>query len=342
MKQREVGDGARARARQSGQQYEDPYQEGPSGFSPTRVRYMAESRDIRPREDYDEPWEWKQRNLFCPSSQFGSEASGQSSSVANEKGTPLMTKRTTQPAVGAEALDIEAELEDEGGEKSPDGPDYVNAPHGGKSLTNHDEDEDDEGYTHLREEFGSRGPAAPVDSSNKVNKSESNKVPEEVPVGNYEEPWDLSFTQKDLADKLKAASDRASRAGPGAGSSVPETGGGSPPQDMPHETDLRPQEGYEKPWDLKPHKKDDRGQEGYEKPWDWGPHQKDDRPPEEYEEPWDQKAKDIQRDLIKAKSAKEALKEQKESEDPRPMEEYDEPWDQKAAKNKALLARTGK
>ena len=50
---------------------------------------------------------------------------------------------------------------------------------------------------------------------------------------------------------------------------------------------------------------DEREQEGYEKPWDWKPHQKDERPTCEYEQPWDQRARNIEQNLLKAKSAKE-------------------------------------
>ena len=50
---------------------------------------------------------------------------------------------------------------------------------------------------------------------------------------------------------------------------------------------------------------DDREQEGYEKPWDWKPHQKDERPMAEYDAPWDQRAKHIEQNIVKAKSAKE-------------------------------------
>ena len=50
---------------------------------------------------------------------------------------------------------------------------------------------------------------------------------------------------------------------------------------------------------------DDREQEGYEKPWDWKPHQKDERPMAEYDAPWDQRAKNIEQNIVKAKSAKE-------------------------------------
>jgi hypothetical protein len=121
----------------------------------------------------------------------------------------------------------------------------------------------------------------------------------------------------------------------------------------PHKKDDRAQEGYDKPWDWKPHKKDDRAQEGYDKPWDWKPHKKDDRPATEYDQPWDQRAKGIEKEILKAKgpsvgganvrggvdvppsvssaAAAVAPRGRKEN-DIRPVEEYDTPWDQKAKK----------
>ena len=50
---------------------------------------------------------------------------------------------------------------------------------------------------------------------------------------------------------------------------------------------------------------DDREQEGYEKPWDWKPHLKDERPTGEYDVSWDQRTKNIEQNIMKAKSAKE-------------------------------------
>ena len=102
---------------------------------------------------------------------------------------------------------------------------------------------------------------------------------------------------------------------------------------QPHKKDDRAQEGYDKPWDWKPHKKDDRAQEGYDKPWDWKPHQKDNRPQTEYDQPWDQKAKGIEKEIMKAKGAMGGeIPRGRKDNDIRPPEEYDTPWDQKAKK----------
>ncbi len=165
--------------------------------------------------------------------------------------------------------------------------------------------------------------------------------------GNYAEPWNISTTQKALEEKLRAVSiseqeQLSSSAQAQAGSA------GASPRPGPHQADTRPQEGYEKPWDWKPGRNDDRPMEGYEKPWDWRPEQKDDRPSDDYVQFFDQKVKDIELDLVHAKSAKHAADTNgangvggEEAEETRPSDEYEEPWDQKV-KNKLTASRTGK
>ena len=378
--------------------YEDPYSEGPMGQIGASGTDSTNGQDLRPKEDYDEPWEWSAKQIFNVT-QLQDNPSGPKPGA--QSATPLMTKRTTQPGQPAATIVVEATPSANGASpKLAQSEDYENAPEklqqqkqqqkqGGLPVP---EDEDDEGYTHLRDFgldrlSGAAGPcsAAPPTATTTATttttttsqptatttnnstpplatKRDTAPPPKDVKYGNYEEPWDLTSTQKDLEDKLREASDRASRErGEGSpGSSAVSTPPGTvKPQEngasidsaplvdtadtFPHESDTRSQEGYEKPWDWKPHKKDERGQEGYEKPWDWKPHQKDDRPTEEYEEPWDQKTKGIERDLIKAKSAKEAggmVHTTDPSDDPRPMEEYDEPWESKL-KNKNLMPRAG-
>ena len=196
-----------------------------------------------------------------------------------------------------------------------------------KTRRESDEENEHEGYTHLTASEA-EGESTLGDTLSSVTGEESTPASTSTAAtGNYEEPWDLTSKQREIEDKLKAVSDRASRE-LNAKSKVP----------APHESDTRSQEGYEKPWDWKPHQKDDRSQEGYEKPWDWKPHQKDDRPTEEYEEPWDQKAKGLGRDLLSPKTSNppsgpgskgDPLKEQ----DTRPPEEYDEPWENKMKKS---------
>lgn len=172
-------------------------------------------------------------------------------------------------------------------------------------------------------------------------------------TNNYDEPWDLANTRRDLEERLRAAQKLDSSARSSA-ERVPVQ-----PFDA---ADDRPQEGYDKPWDLQPHMKDDRGQEGYDKPWDLKPHLKDMRPAQEYEMPWDKKARDIERDLIAAKRAKDAAKggdglalssgmaappvvglpsrlDASRMADTRPVSEYDEPWDQK---KKKLVCKAGR
>ena len=187
-------------------------------------------------------------------------------------------------------------------------------------------------------------------------------------VNNYDEPWDLVHTQRDLEERLRAMqrfdcnpalvleSERSRSMGEKVGKHHQEIASmsGSLVEKLPkfvEKTDSRPQDGYDKPWDLQPHKKDDRGQDGYDKPWDLKPHLKDERPSQEYEVPWDQKAKNIERDLMAAKRAKDASRNQADGraaqgnvarpgkmEDTRPSGEYDEPWDQKMKK---LVGKAG-
>ncbi|KAK2177553.1 hypothetical protein NP493_593g01045 [Ridgeia piscesae] len=291
----------------------------------TPTRYAHEVSDLRPREDYDEPWEWsvKQSALLQAQLHQSTNQNASPTSGGQRGSVPLMLIRKSATADGTkERLAPKAEVE-----------------------------EDDEGYTHLREEFGLAGPPKPKDSS----ASCSTKAPV---IGNYDEPWDLTSTQRELEDKIKAASGHSSNkdqpqksssgnptrpAPPGQKSDVQTADGYEKPWDWkPDKKDDRTQEGYEKPWDWKPHKKDDRTQEGYEKPWDWKPHQKDDRPPDEYEAPWDQKAKQLEKDILKKAvtscGSRDCAKVggRPSEGDVRPPEEYDEPWDQKL-KNRSLL-----
>ena len=295
----------------------------------TPTRYPHEVSDLRPREDYDEPWEWsvKQSALLQAQLHQSTNQNASPTSAGQRGSVPLMLIRKSATADGTkERLAPKAEVE-----------------------------EDDEGYTHLREEFGLEGPPKPKDSS----ASCSTKAPV---IGNYDEPWDLTSTQRELEDKIKAASGHSSNkdqpqksssgnptrpAPPGQKSDVQTADGYEKPWDWkPDKKDDRTQEGYEKPWDWKPHKKDDRTQEGYEKPWDWKPHQKDDRPPDEYEAPWDQKAKQLEKDILKKAATSCGGRDcakvggRPSEGDVRPPEEYDEPWDQKL-KNRGLLTHAG-
>lgn len=161
---------------------------------------------------------------------------------------------------------------------------------------------------------------------------------------NYDEPWDLANTRRELEERLRSV-----RMADPPG----QRGSDERQSQLSDGADDRPQEGYDKPWDLQPHMKDDRGQEGYDKPWDLKPHQKDLRPAMEYDVPWDNKVKNIERDLIAAKRAKDATKcdgapmasglaasagpsaglqtrpDVSKVADTRPGCDYDEPWDQK-------------
>ena len=303
------------------------------------VRYSLETTDLRPREDYDEPWEWsvKQNALLQAQLQQSTNHSGAQRGSA----VPLMLIRKSDGV--KDRLAPKAQVE-----------------------------EDDEGYTHLREEFGPAGPTKPKDTSVVPCPGKPTMpCPAKAPViANYEEPWDLTSTQRELEDKIKAASAHSSSkeppssqqksnsgsparaAPPGQKSDVQTIDGYEKPWDWkPDKKDDRSQEGYEKPWDWKPHKKDDRVQEGYEKPWDWKPHQKDERPPDEYESPWDEKAKQLEKNLLKkavnscgskdcGKASGEGEGDVRREGDMRPPEDYDEPWDQKL-KNRCVLTHTG-
>lgn len=354
----------------SSQSDDSPYGELPNAHcSPSKSGGHA--GDIRPREEYDEPWEWSQtHSMIFDQIGLPTEASAQPT-----RGTPLMTKRTNVPeskppglaevvaqaeaSVSSMSLALreeeestasalpneEEEEEEEGEEEEPavqEVIEVVEEPEMEYENMKDDYDkpakppeldeEEYERYTHLRDEFP------------KVRQCPEN----DKRVGNYEEPWDLCSTQRDLEDRIKA---HVSAAGTSGGTvSVNATTPSSNPETEPEvsnasgpmpDSDTRTQEGYEKPWDWKPHMKDDRGQDGYEKPWDWKPHQKDDRPQEEYEQPWDQKVLNIEQNILKAQNAKDVSGSSELSLsrlDTRPMEEYDEPWDNK---RKALVSRTG-
>lgn len=291
--------------------YEDPYDESSGG-----AQFTSASRDQRPREDYDEPWEWsaKQSAMFQARMDSTQDATGQQSAPANK--TPLMTPKRTKTT---------SEEQESASNGLPSPAPVPNGP--------------------TAEQPNGGGEGAEQQHPGGQQKRDTR-------VGNYEEPWDLSSTQKDLEDKIKAASIGG---GPPSeqqtnGEKAAKDGGGA--SAAPHISDKRPLEGYEKPWDWKPHRKDDRGPEGYEKPWDWKPHQKDDRPTEEYEEPWDNKAieelglppaggmaEDAQASPGGGASGEATPPPSTSRVDDRPAEEYEEPWDQK--KNKTFLARTG-
>ena len=365
--------------------YEDPYEEGPGAVA--GAHFPSASRDRRPREDYDEPWEWSAKQAMFQA-QMENVVGSESQQPAQNK-TPLMTPKRTKPqgegasegeAGPAQVPDVAPKID---GEKHPaNGIEQSHAPppqqNGPKPVSTGEGAGEEEGCPRSHKELASgegaqnphppphAGPRSPAPSH------PTGQQKRDTRVGNYEEPWDLSSTQKDLEDKIKAASISG---GGGGGAGPPSGGGGAgiagPSSDQtngdrasreqgasgggppPHKSDSRPMEGYEKPWDWKPHRKDDRGQEGYEKPWDWKPHQKDDRPMEEYEEPWDNKAIE---ELGLPPSSSEVPDRDAHSSpgasgggtpppgtsragDARPAEEYDEPWDQR--KNKNFLTRTG-
>ena len=234
--------------------------------------YNTESQDSRPKEDYDEPWEWsKQRMLLqaqlenidphcippdflsqqTPTPQLKRTNVDESDEVVSKTPpcceSPNASRHTPSDVVTPSMPeDAESGSEDERYEERYEA----------TQPNQHDSDYE-EGYTHLTEDATATEQTVPVSST-----------------ANYEEPWDLSAKMHEIDEKLKAAAASEEQL-----------------STVPHESDTRSQEGYEKPWDWKPHQKDDRPQEGYEKPWDWKPHQKDDRPIQEYEEPWHEKQK---------------------------------------------------
>ncbi len=317
----------------------------PNG-SPSHSPYCMDNPDLRPREDYDTPWGWgssNQNNMV-----FNKE---DQPSTSNQNCTPLMTPKRTNCNVNGEREAVSNGEEGSGvvqeeGKSSGDkhSKDYEQAQ---TTEEDKEEEEEEEGYMHLNEELANKAAAEVTTTDNNPSAGPDVRPKHQPRAGNYEEPWDLSVTQKELEQKFRAVSmseqeQLASSDQAQAGSAAASPGPG------PHQTDTRPQEGYEKPWDWKPDRKDDRPLEGYEKPWDWRPEQKDDRPGEEYEQPWDQKVKDIERDLVHAKSAKNAAAASSangvgggKADDTRPSDEYEEPWDQKA-KNKLTASRTGK
>ncbi len=225
--------------------------------------------DVRPKEDYDEPWEWsaKQSRLLQSQVETGNiPPHFLASQTQQTNRTPQLSKRTINTAAakggGGDGSSASPQEEADGKVEAARGAAAVTEDtHYEVTRTRRDNDpgSDDEGYTHLREEFVDR--PTPPDSlgrNSSSNAEQQQQQPDsQAKVGNYEEPWDLTAKTKELENKIKAASDRASR---GEGSAKSEVAGdtGTPP----HELDTRAQEGYEKPWDWKPHKKDDRSQEG--------------------------------------------------------------------------------
>lgn len=136
----------------------------------------------------------------------------------------------------------------------------------------------------------------------------------------YEEPWDLSSAQLDLADQcdvmlIRVPGDSGERM-----ASWSERGNNKMPyvvkgKGVNHNgrqaesvTGFIAPDGRQKPTGLKPHEKDERGRDGYERPWDLKPHQKDDRPLSEYDAPWDNKMKSVESELIAAKIGKESTR----------------------------------
>ncbi len=240
---------------------------GESGLEESPV-HRAEVGDVRPKEDYDEPWEWSAKQSLLLQSQV---ETGNipphflTSQTQQTNRTPQLSKRTinTAAARGGNGDGASASPEEEADGKAEAVP--VEAAYeatGPRTRGDNDPGSDDEGYTHLREEFVER-PTPPdslgrnASASSSENQKQQSK--DQPKVGNYEEPWDLTAKTRELENKIKAASDRASRGDSSAKSGAVST---EDPGTPPHELDTRAQEGYEKPWDWKPHKKDDRSQEG--------------------------------------------------------------------------------
>ena len=208
-------------------------------------------------------------------------------------------------------------------------------------MSSHDRDY--ERYTQLNAELKLKEQTTPKLAEPAV--TVQNEPQGGLGTSGYEEPWDLEIAQNEIEDQFDGVlvgewiiREKPDQKVEGDGA---QRSKGDGQQQASQSADIRPQDGYEKPWDWKPHRKDERTQEGYEKPWDWKPHQKDDRPPNEYEEPWDKKSKCVKGDVIAAKIAKETAKASlhdpsgssgtpaKMSEDVRGLEGYDRPWDLK-------------
>ena len=234
-----------------------------SGYSPLHRGHG--DIDVRPKEDYDEPWEWSAKGFILQSQvetgNFPPHFLASQTQQMNK--TPQLSKRNTARGGSGDGASASPEEEADGKMEASGGVAEVveetYEPTRARTRGDNDPGSDDEGYTHLREEFVER--PTPPDSLGRNSSSEHQKQQskDQPKVGNYEEPWDLNAKTKELENKIKAASDRASRGEISAKSGAVSTGDPGTP---PHELDTRAQEGYEKPWDWKPHKKDDRSQEG--------------------------------------------------------------------------------
>ena len=237
-----------------------------------------ESQDNRPKEDYDEPWEWSKQSMllqshlenmgpqyipphFLPTPKQTCTPQLKRTNVAEGKENVLDIAVNSSPVHQSQGTSCQSTcVTVNSGEDAGSGSEDDRYEERYEATIPHDDSdyEGGEGYTHLTDDTNAQ--IVPGSST-----------------ANYEEPWDLSAKMHEFDEKLKAAADSVNQTAP-----VP-----------PHENDQRSQEGYEKPWDWSKQKMDDRPQEGYEKPWDWSQHRKDDRPMQEYEEPWHQKQEQL-------------------------------------------------
>lgn len=311
-------------------------------FSLTDLQMEEEPAAVAMKPKYDDPYEL---NPPAPSpSTVQPTSSGQPVSLGHYRNLPMVTSSVSADFTHNDASSVLA---------APTVTEATCVANNGEERKAEDpgaDDDDHENYMDLQEE----------EIFQTIEVALGRTAPSsfrEPCVNNYDEPWDLANTRRDLEERLRAMQKLDSSAARRSAERAP------PP--LMEVADDRPQEGYDKPWDLQPHMKDDRGQEGYDKPWDLKPHLKDMRPAQEYEMPWDKKARDIERDLFAAKRAKDAAAkggdglalasgratppsvaglppsrlDASRMADTRPVSEYDEPWDQK---KKKLVCKAGR
>ena len=312
MRTREELGGGRISQTSTGQVTADGMCQGHQGLPP-------EVTDLCPTGDYDEPWEWSNKqtrllqtqlenatqnlppnfltNRQTPQLKRTNISLASSTEAAKEEISPskipsavdtvaaVTTTTASNPASPARSVSESTGAVVETTAASPSSSEVKEAISDStyevtnRTGTGDADSEDESGYTHLRDEFG------------------PSHLPEEQRAigNNYEEPWDRSSKQMEIEDRLKAASAMASRDNsasksittPTTTTTTTTTQGGS---SVGPKTDTRLQEGPKT--DTRSQegpKTDTRSQEGYEKPWDWKPHQKDERSQEGYEKPWDWK-----------------------------------------------------
>ena len=222
------------------------------------------TRDLRPKEEYDDPWEWSTTHSIIfkegeevlpahcvkafPDQSFRNKVSD---CVAAADKQQQQQPQQQQAPVNNAGKTVTSKH---------DRHDYVNTniqpPSGREADGRSCSEEGDINKTRAGGEVASSSAAekGAVGGARPKESTQGATCPTKR-LGNYEEPWDLSFTRGKLEECFKA---KISTSDDGATAQEEEkpppqaAAGGAQAQPAP---DTRPQEGYEKPWDWKPDRK---------------------------------------------------------------------------------------